>query len=84
VSWSEYLQIGRGLFFMVLLIVFVLWSSKLRDTLRVPSYVALLTGLVLLIVAQSVGLYDVYQQGLNTLLRQYTHFTSGLSLLLYC
>ncbi len=80
-SWSEYLLIGRWLFFMVLLIVFAFWSRKLRDALRVPSYFALLAGLVLLVVAQSASLYALYQQGFNALQPQETHFTSGLFVL---
>jgi diguanylate cyclase (GGDEF)-like protein len=87
VIFSEYAVIGRWLFFLVLLVVFTLWSHKFRDTLRVPSYYALLVSLTLLVVAQSLDLYALFQSSVNASWPQFSYLISGLfalSVLLIC
>jgi len=57
VSWSEYLLLGRLIFFLLLLTLFVLWTNKVRGAMHLPGYCALLASLLMLVIAQSLHMY---------------------------
>ncbi len=62
-NWSEYLAIGRLVFFTLLLVLFSLWNKKIQTAMHRPVFFMLLGSLVCLLVAQGLLVFD--SQGLN-------------------
>ncbi len=58
VYWSEYLAIGRLVFFVLMLVLFILWSKKIQATMHRSVFFILFTSLVCLLVIQGRQVFN--------------------------